>query len=198
MTKRFLSILTAVLLLAALMIPAMASATETMYVYTQNGKGLHIRWEPSTNAEILTDAPFGTKITVKNHLGNGWTAIYWGGDDVFYVQTRFLVYNKPTKPAARTATTTTTTAAANTGMDDLNRIFKTYRAVSNSYVVTARPTSITGWVNVRFAPSKQAELFATKRDGEQLYVLAELQGWYQVQDPTTGYIGYVDANFVVR
>ena len=198
MTKRFLSILTAVLLLAALMIPAMASATETMYVYTQNGKGLHIRWEPSTNAEILTDAPFGTKITVKNHLGNGWTAIYWGGDDVFYVQTRFLVYNKPTKPAARTATTTTTTVAANTGMDDLNRIFKTYRAVSNSYVVTARPTSITGWVNVRFAPSKQAELFATKRDGEQLYVLAELQGWYQVQDPTTGYIGYVDANFVVR
>ena len=196
MTKRFLSILTAVLLLAALMIPAMASATETMYVYTQNGKGLHIRWEPSTNAEILTDAPFGTKITVKNHLGNGWTAIYWGGDDVFYVQTRFLVYNKPTKPAARTATTTT--VPANTGMDDLNRIFKTYRAVSNSYVVTARPTSITGWVNVRFAPSKQAELFATKRDGEQLYVLAELQGWYQVQDPITGYIGYVDANFVVR
>ena len=198
MTKRFLSILTAVLLLAALMIPAMASATETMYVYTQNGKGLHIRWEPSTNAEILTDAPFGTKITVKNHLGNGWTAIYWGGDDVFYVQTRFLVYNKPTKPASRTATTTTTTVAANTGIDDLNRIFKTYRAVSNSYVVTARPTSITGWVNVRFAPSKQAELFATKRDGEQLYVLAELQGWYQVQDPISGYIGYVDANFVVR
>ena len=198
MTKRFLSILTAVLLLAALMIPAMASATETMYVYTQNGKGLHIRWEPSTNAEILTDAPFGTKITVKNHLGNGWTAIYWGGDDVFYFQTRFLVYNKATKPDARTATTTTTTVAANTGMDDLNRIFKTYRAVSNSYVVTARPTSITGWVNVRFAPSKQAELFATKRDGEQLYVLAELQGWYQVQDPISGYIGYVDANFVVR
>ena len=198
MTKKFLSILTAVLLLAALMIPAMASATETMYVYTQNGKGLHIRWEPSTNAEILTDAPFGAKITVKSHLGNGWTAIYWGGDDVFYVQTRFLVYNKPTKPAARTATTTTTTVPANTGMDDLNRIFKTYRAVSNSYVVTARPTSITGWVNVRFAPSKQAELFATKRDGEQLYVLAELQGWYQVQDPISGYIGYVDANFVVR
>ena len=198
MTKRFLSILTAVLLLAALMIPAMASATETMYVYTQNGKGLHIRWEPSTNAEILTDAPFGTKITVKNHLGNGWTAIYWGGDDVFYVQTRFLVYNKPTKPASRTTTTTTTTVSANTGMDDLNRIFKTYRVVSNSYVVTARPTSISGWVNVRFAPSKQAELFATKRDGEQLYVLAELQGWYQVQDPITGYIGYVDANFVVR
>ena len=195
MTKRFLSILTAVLLLAALMIPAMASATETMYVYTQNGKGLHIRWEPSTNAEILTDAPFGTKITVKNHLGNGWTAIYWGGDDVFYVQTRFLVYNKPSKPKP---VNPTPAPAANTGMDDLNRIFKTYRAVSNSYVVTARPTSISGWVNVRFAPSKQAELFATKRDGEQLYVLAELQGWYQVQDPITGYIGYVDANFVVR
>ena len=196
MTKKFLSILTAVLLLAALMIPAMASATETMYVYTQNGKGLHIRWEPSTNAEILTDAPFGTKITVKNHLGNGWTAIYWGGDDVFYVQTRFLVYNKPSKPTSRPVTPTP--APANTGMDDLNRIFKTYRVVSNSYVVTARPTSISGWVNVRFAPSKQAELFATKRDGEQLYVLAELQGWYQVQDPITGYIGYVDANFVVR
>ena len=195
MTKKFLSILTAVLLLAALMIPAMASATETMYVYTQNGKGLHIRWEPSTNAEILTDAPFGTKITVKNHLGNGWTAIYWGGDDVFYVQTRFLVYNKPSKPTPKPSPAPD---PANTGIEDLNRIFRTYRVVSNSYVVTARPTSITGWVNVRFAPSKQAELFATKRDGEQLYVLAELQGWYQVQDPISGYIGYVDANFVVR
>ena len=195
MTKKFLSILTAVMLLAALMIPAMASATETMYVYTQNGKGLHIRWEPSTNAEILADAPFGTQITVKNHLGNGWTAIYWGGDDVFYVQTRFLVYNKPSKPTPKPSPAP---APANTGIEDLNRIFRTYQAVANSYTVTARPTNVSGWVNVRFAPSKQAELFATKRDGEQLYVLAELQGWYQVQDPISGYIGYVDANFVVR
>ena len=145
MTKRFLSILTAVLLLAALMIPAMASATETMYVYTQNGKGLHIRWEPSTNAEILTDAPFGTKITVKNHLGNGWTAIYWGGDDVFYVQSRFLVKNKPTKkPTAKTTTTKKTTskevpvAGTGTTAQELNKIFRTCKVVDVPYTVTVR------------------------------------------------------------
>ena len=107
MIKKILSLLTAVLLMAGLFIPTMASAaTKTMYVYTENGKGLHIRYEPSTDAEILTDAKFGEKITVKKNLGNGWTAIYWGGDDVFYVQSRFLVKNKPTKkPTAKTTTT---------------------------------------------------------------------------------------------
>ena len=206
MIKKILSLLTAVLLMAGLFIPTMASAaTKTMYVYTENGKGLHIRYEPSTDAEILTDAKFGEKITVKKNLGNGWTAIYWGGDDVFYVQSRFLVKNKPTKkPTAKTTTTKKTTskevpvAGTGTTAQELNKIFRTCRVVDVPYTVTVRPSRASGWVNVRFAPSKDVELIATKKDGDLMTVIAELDGWYQVEDPATGMVGYVSSSYVVK
>ena len=198
MLKKIMAMTAAVLLALGMMIPTFASATETMYVYTENGKGLNIRWEPNTNSEILTSAPYGSKITVNYHLGNGWTAIYWGGDDVFYVQTRFLSYQKPGKKPSPQPTAKPVPTDSSSTIAGINRIFKTYRPVGAPYRITVRPTRASGWVNLRFAPTKEAELMATYKDGEQLTVIAEFTDWYQVEDPDTGAVGYMSSKFVTR
>jgi len=53
-------------------------------------------------------------------------------------------------------------------------------------------------VNLRFAPSKQTEVMGTYRDNAQLTVIAELNGWYQVEDPQTGAVGYMSSQYVFR
>ena len=60
----------------------------------------------------------------------------------------------------------------------------------------SRPSRATGWVNLRWAPSVEAERIATCPQGKELTVLAELSDWYQVQDPVTGMIGFISRQYV--
>jgi len=55
---------------------------------------------------------------------------------------------------------------------------------------------VSGWVNLRWAPSTEAERIATCPQGKELTVLAELKNWYQVEDPATGMIGFIKRTFV--
>ena len=197
MLKRILTLMI-IATLAVALIPTMASATETMYVYTQNGKGLNVRYEPSTDGEIFISVPYGERLTVLYHLGNGWSAISWDGN-VYYVQTRFLVYDKPgKKPTPEPTKKPGSAGDSSTTVAELNAIFKTYRLVENPYRITVRPTRASGWVNLRFAPTKQAELMGTFKDGEQLIAIAEFKDWYQVEDPDNGAVGFISSKYVVR
>lgn len=193
MLKRILTMLVAAML-AVTLFPTLASATETMYVYTQNGKNLNMRYEPNTDGEIFTTVPFGRSLTVLYHLGNGWSAVSWD-DNIYYVQTRFLVYTKPTK---KPESEQKKAGDASTTVAELNKIFKTYKLTETPFSITVRPTRASGWVNMRFAPTKEAELMGTFRDGDQLLVIAELQDWYQVENPDTGAVGYISSKFVAK
>lgn len=197
MFKRILTLMV-IAALAVTIIPTVASATETMYVYTQNGRGLNVRYEPSTDGEIFISVPYGERLTVLYHLGNGWSAISWDGN-VYYVQTRFLVYDKPgRKPEPQPTKKPGTAGDSSTTVAELNTIFRTYRQVTTPFSVTVRPTRASGWVNLRFAPTKEAELMGTFKDGEQLLVIAELKDWYQVEDPDNGAVGYISSKYVVK
>jgi len=207
MKKKFLSLVAAAMILV-LVIPTVAFATYTRYVYTKNGGSLKIRFEPSTKAEVLTSVPFGTKLTCVKDVGGGWTQIYWGGDDVFYVMTKFLSKTKRQKPAPQPKVTATPVpVAGNTPApaivpavsdSQLNEVFKTFRSVREPYIVTVRPTRATAVVNVRFAPSRSAEVLFRAPDGKQLTVIGELDGWLQVQDPDTNSVGYITTELTVQ
>ena len=211
MKRKFISLM-AVALILVLIIPTVAFATYTRYVYTKNGGTLKIRWAPSTNAEVLTSVNFGTKLTCIREVNGGWTEIYWGGDDIFYVMTKFLSKTKRTKPAPTPKATATPVpvAASNNNAPapapiitaapaaDLNEVFKSFKSVSEPYVVTVRPTRATAVVNVRFAPSRNSEVLFRAPDGKQLTVIGELDGWYQVQDPDTNSVGYITSELTVR
>ena len=66
------------------------------------------------------------------------------------------------------------------------------------YVVIVRPSRASGWVNMRWAPSKDTEILATYRSGARLTVIAETQSWYQVTDPDTEATGFIMKSYVAR
>ena len=198
MSRRMLAVLAATLMALAVLIPAVSNAEYRMYVYTANGKNLNVRTSPETGDNILKTLPFGSEVYVDYHLGNGWTALMWTGEscDHVYVQTRFLVDKKPTKKPTQEETGGKTEGSGT--IAELNKVFKTYRYVSEPYRIIVRPTRASGWVNMRFAPSKQAELISTHRTDDELLVIAEYKDWYQVEDPDTGAVGYISSKFVVK
>ena len=95
MVKRFLTVLLAAVMLAALLLPLAASAdTETYYVYTQNGKGLNVREQPSTDSKAIASLPYGSPVEVVFFNSTGWADILYNGHE-YWVMARFLVDSKP-------------------------------------------------------------------------------------------------------
>ena len=103
---------------------------------------------------------------------------------------------KPTASPNTTPAPTSTTDAAKV-LSDMNWQFTTAKKVS-PYTVVARPSRASGWVNLRWAPTTEAERIATCPQGKELTVLVEMKSWYQVQDPETGMIGFISNQYVVR
>lgn len=199
MTKRLLTIALAVVLTALVMMTAaMADGEWIMYVYTDNGKTLNVRSEPLVGNNIIGQAKYGQAIDVRMTSANGWATINWG-NGIAYVQSRFLVPYKPTPrpaPAPTPAPGPDSGDAAKT-ISNMNAEFRSAVRVS-PYTVIARPSRASGWVNLRWAPTTEAERIATCAQGKELTVLAELRNWYQVQDPVTGMIGFISRNYVNR
>ena len=208
MAKRLLSLLLVLAVLAVLCLPAALADGWIMYVYTDNGKTLNVRSDPSTGNNIIGHLNFGDPVNVRMTTANGWSVIDWvsGIGQVAYVQSRFLVSTQPgIRPAPTPVPVTPTTPPADPAaaealriLTDMNAEFASARKVSNPYTVIARPARASGWVNLRWAPSTETERIATCSQGKELIVIAELKNWYQVQDPSTGMIGFISARYVVR
>ena len=198
MTKRIVSLLLAAMMMAML-IPSLAVAQDewTMYVYTDNGGSLNVRRDPSTGDNIIGTLKYGDAVSVRMTMASGWTVIDWASGDGFvgYVQSRFLVGSKP---AARGTTPSTPSSGTTAGgsLAAINKEFKAAQKVTVPFVVVARPSRASGWVNLRWAPSADAERITTCPQGKELLVLAQLKTWYQVQDPETGMIGFISMKYV--
>lgn len=212
MKKRFFVLILAALLAMLMLMPVAGAEDDTpdptagyYYVYTENGKTLNVRDMP--NGIKVGNLKYGTRIYCYFREPNGWALIdytydkpgYGKGTYACYVNSRFLVKNKPAPRTASTTTTTTTakaTASADT-VADLNAEFKAAKKVE-AYTVYTRPTRVSGWVNLRWAPSKSAEVITTYKNNMALLVIAELKNWYQVEDPETGNVGFMDKAFLTR
>lgn len=215
MVKKALALSFALTLLFLYAAPALAEYSSenatVMYVYTDNRKGLNVRSAPYVGNNIIATAYFGSAVTVKRFLDNGWACIQWNSSVEAYVQTRYLQWdrpaiNTPVITAAPTAAPYTYPDSysnnnyANTYTDSLitlNAEFRTARLVT-PFVVVVRPARASGWVNMRWAPSKDTEILATYRSGAKLTVIAETQSWYQVADPDTEATGFIMKNYTIR
>ena len=203
MTKKLIS-LALIAVMMAMFLPALANAEEwTMYVYTDNGGSLNVRSDPSQGNNVIGTLKFGEAVTVNATYSNGWTQIQWGQSyygefGVAYVQSRFLVNYRPgTKPSQTTPAPASDTTDYAKAFSAMNAEFATGKKVS-PYTVVARPSRASGWVNLRWAPTTEAERIATCKQGKELTVLAELKNWYQVQDPETGMIGFISRQYVTK
>ena len=78
---------------------------------------------------------------------------------------------------------------------EINAEFASAKKVT-PFKVTVRPTRASGWVNLRWAPSKSASLIATYPANSQLLVIKETTNWFQVEDQDTGDVGFISKQFV--
>ena len=203
MIKKIVS-LALIAVMTVMLIPALAENSGwTMYVYTDNGKTLNVRKTPSTGNNVIGTLKYGEPVDVVTISNDGWAQILWGQSDygefgVAYVMSRFLVNYQPgaaPTPAPSPSADTTDYAKVFAAM---NAEFKTAKRITDPYIVVARPARASGWVNLRWAPSTEAERIATCKQGKELIVLAELKNWYQVQDPETAMIGFISRQYVTN
>ena len=212
MKKRMFALLMVLVFAAAALIPAALAEDNTppdsegyYYVYTETGQGLNVRATPG--GEIVGSLKYGTRIyCYYRDGGTGWALIDYSynmkgvgyGTYACFVSSRYL---RKTKPPARSgsgsSSSSSSSAAATDGIDEINKEFRSAKNVT-PYTITVRPTRASGWVNMRWAPSKSTEIMATYRANEKLLVIRELDNWYQVEDQETGSVGFISKQFVVK
>ena len=201
--KKLIGLMLAVMILAALASAATAEDQGTfMYVYTQNGKGLLVRTSMTTAADnVVGSLPYGAKVSTYGSPKAGWTMIdYNGPGDIHYVMSRYLVKTKPApySPSSGSGTTPNPNVfdtRASVTVEQINTLLNSAKAVT-PYTVKVRPTRASGWVYLRWIPSRHAKQIATFAANQELTVIAELKDWYQVQDPATGRVGFVYKSYV--
>ena len=200
MMKRFVSMMLVVLtLMLTVFVPAALAGEEGpnahagyYYVKTGNGKGLNVRDNP--NGKVVGSLKYGTRVYVDAFSDSEWALItyrydngYGKNDYAAYVSTRFLVLNNPGKFQGASSS------------DSANNVKRTEKTVASPYTIVSCPSHpATGWVNLRKIPSTDARVLTKCYSGKMLTVLAELDGWFKVEDPATGLVGYISSRYVSR
>ena len=196
--KKAISLVLAVMLLALLASAAVAESQGTaMYVYTKNGKVLRVRSSMSTadDSNIIGTLPYGAKVIIYG-VRDGWAMIDYGNTTGF-IMYRFLVKEKPAPftPSGNPDKEAASSSAEATTVAQMNALSASARYVE-PYTITVRPARASGWVYMRWYPSKNADQMATFGANYQLTVIAELKDWYQVSDPVTGKVGFIYKSYV--
>lgn len=210
MKKRLIALLMVLALAAVSMIPAALAEDDTpsnsagyYYVYTENGKGLNVRSTPG--GEVVGSLKYGTRIyCYYRDGGNGWALIdyyynnpgYGYGTYAAFISSRYLRKSKPPANPASSSSSSASSASVDPATE-INAEFRSARRVT-PFSVTVRPSRASGWVNLRWAPSKSAEVMATYKQNDRLLVIRELNNWYQVEDQDTGDVGFISKQFVVQ
>ena len=207
MNKRFLSLIMAVLMAVLMIVPAAVAEDDTpsdsagyYYVYTENGKGLNVRNKPG--GDVVGSLKYGSRIyCYYRDGGNGWSLIDYAynmpgvgyGTYACFISSRYLRKSKPpAKPSGKSSSSASTDPAT-----EINEEFRSAKRVE-PFTVTVRPSRVSGWVNMRWAPSKSAEVLATYKQNDKLLVIKELNNWYQVEDQDTGDVGFINKQFTVQ
>ncbi len=174
--------LLALVLVAALCAPLLVSAyadAMVYYVNTANKKSLNMRSSTDLGNNILTSIPNGAAVVVYEFLNsNTWAHIGYGGRDG-YVMTRYLSL---TPPSTQPSTT-----------ESLS--FKDFK--STYYLASVKPSTPSGYVNMRWAPSKSTAVHDIYYSGSTLQVIAESKTWCQVYDTQKNICGFMMKEFLV-
>ena len=194
MRKRILVSALAMLLILAVSTSALAA---TRWIKTGNGKPAAGREGPSRDYALLTYLGYGTQVNTVGKSQNGYTPVQMpGGSDTAYVLPKFLVKSVagPFVPSEASGSSSSSSAGLQSSI--VNE-FNAARFVT-PYEISTYHKRASGLVNMRWAPSEKAKLIHSYPAGERLTVLAELKNWYQVQDPETGWVGFIRSDFLMR
>lgn len=202
MKKRMMA-LCLVLVLAVSLVPASfaengwnSSGSTTAYVATANKGYLNVRSGPSTYSNNITDTlNWGTQVVFLQYAEGGYnTAWSWisytknNRSCTGYVMSKYISFTNP-----RGTVTPKPTSDPKQSLDSLG--FSAFKKVS-PYAVYANPDRPTGWVNLRWAPSTDADVQQRCYQYRHLVVIAQSSTWAQVIDPETGVVGFISRIYV--
>ena len=184
MKNRALAVLLAVVMVAILLPVTQAFASSTMYVSTSNGKSLNLRDYPSKDGNVITSIPYGAKVDSCEYYDSAWSAVSYKGY-YGYCMTRYLSSTKPSSKPTPTPTPSSGGASLS---------FRNFMDVN--YYASVRPSTPSGFVNLRWAPSKSVDIRSTYYAGYSLRVLAQDETWAQVLDETNGICGFMMRSYL--
>ena len=175
MFKKFVAILSAVLLAVLCLVPMTgASADTTMYVSASNGLSVNVRDLPAKSGTSLVQLGVGFPVKVVG-TASGWSQVTFkvnGKTINGYMDSSFLSGSDPSTKA------------------------QSFKSVS-AFTVTVRPVNANGFVNLRAAASVKSTSLRKMYSGEALTVIAASNAWYRVQD-AYGNTAYVAKAYVKK
>ena len=183
--------LSVLLIAAALLVATMSAAfAATMYVDTANHKTLNLR--SHENDKVIAQIPYRAAVEVHSFFQSDTCANVTYNGKSGWVYTRYLSWNRPAKASSvNTTKSTQSTTAAGTN------VFSGMKKVT-AYDAVVQPGTPTGYVNLRWAPTKNSKIRTTRYNGDMLRVIAENKSWAQVMDDTTGECGFMRKSFLEK
>ena len=175
-------------LLAAVLTAGAASAAAGSAAVTADK--LRLRAAASTSSAILAAAPKGAAVTLLSAEENGWYKVSYK-NVTGYMSAQWLKVTQAYTPAAEEPAAEEPAeepAGDAAGDTDAAKAPETISAAAPAPVVTAST------LNVRSAPSTDAERVGTLKKGAEVVINETLDGWYLI---TAGDLtGYVSAQYI--
>lgn len=182
--KRFSAILIAIMLACVTLSAAYAMPTEHavsyMFVKTGNGGPLNLRAEQSVHSDQLASIPYGTQVMLYDmQPGDTWVWCVYN-DKEGYVMTRYLSDSQPSMQV--------TVKGSESG--EYKKMEAAY------YYATVAPGTPSGFVHMRWAPSKSEPIMRDYYASQTLTVLWQDKNWCQVYDAENNICGYMMRRFL--
>lgn len=201
MKKTVAFVLVLILMMSCLSMFSAASADQSLWVKTPNGKTVNVR---NRDNEVILRIPYGTKVTMYDEE-DYWAICRGPGFSEGWIMEKFLVDYNPGKyeggsgsgsaePAKKT-TTLSDSALGSQTVEGMNSQYKTFTYAPASYTVKVVPDTKTGTARLRWGPSKFAALVTYLESGHELTVLASNNSWLMVRDEASGKIGYIATKY---
>lgn len=135
---------------------------------------LNVREQPSKSAELLTTLQNGTVVTIISEEGD-WAQILFD-EQIGYVNSRFLVVSAEEESSAEVSSTPEPS-------DDEEP------AAASHIGATAKVKTSKSKLNLRKKPEADSRIITALKNGTEVTILAEEDGWYQVSYKNkTGYV----------
>ena len=170
MKRKWLSLI-ALVMVAVMCTPVIAlGGTNIFYVDTANKKSLNMRSDCTMGDNIIASIPYRAEVTVYEFLaGDAWARVEYNGL-VGFVMTRYLSGTRP--------------ASGGSGFTPAY------------YTATVKPSNPSGYVNMRWAPSKSTSVHEVYYAGDMLQVIADNGTWCQVYDTSRNICGFMMKQFL--
>lgn len=177
-------------LIAALVLIVVAACAmgQTMYVDTPNHRALNLR---NSDDEVIAQIPYRTALEIydRSYIDSQRVIVNYKGMEG-YVYLRYLSTTRPSASSSSSSSSSSTSGKDSTIFDSMKRV--------SPYTVSVCPKTPTSFVNLRWAPSKNAAVECVRYNGDTLTVLAENTYWAQVYDEETNTCGFMLKSFLKR